>query len=366
MQDNLIMDDAWQDRLELARAVARRLEAQYGCRMAAKELLAFAKDKKWEVRAEAAMAMRFLSPMDLDAFLPLLEDECAIVQEHARRSMEARRKEDARLARRSSAGRRDARVWASFAREFGAEAARKAREITERAYADAIGGVTHDMRSLLRPLFPALDRLEERDVRLLEPKDAQEARRDLCEMRDRLRLVSQVVEDSRELSLDIDCSNPRTDTVAALLKEALAQVKAELDSLPQPVPMPPVGVDCPASLTVTAPLLPLVRAFRNLLKNAVEACLGREDGHVQAVVTQRGNVITVLIQDNGPGIPPDELKAYNSFRPHCATRKSGGTGFGLAIANAKLRAIGGSLALESEEGKGTTAIVKLMRNGGIK
>ena len=125
------------------------------------------------------------------------------------------------------------------------------------------------------------------------------------------------------------------------------------------------GAGLPASLTVTAPLRLWYALFRNLLKNAVEACLS-EDGHVQAVVSQRGNVITVLIQDNGPGIPPDELKAYNSFRPHCVTRKSGGTGFGLAIANAKLRAIGGSLALESEEGKGTTAIVKLMRNGGVK
>ena len=63
MQDNLIMDDAWQDRLEQARAVARRLEAQYGCRMAAKELLAFARDTKWEVRAEAAMWNTLLMDM---------------------------------------------------------------------------------------------------------------------------------------------------------------------------------------------------------------------------------------------------------------------------------------------------------------
>jgi len=69
-----------------------------------------------------------------------------------------------------------------------------------------------------------------------------------------------------------------------------------------------------------------------------------------------GYTIHVEIQDSGIGVPHDKLS--DIFKPfsqadNSTTRKYGGTGLGLAIARSLCQRMGGDIAVESEEGKGS-------------
>lgn len=64
----------------------------------------------------------------------------------------------------------------------------------------------------------------------------------------------------------------------------------------------------------------------------------------------RGDKVTVVIQDNGSGIKPDNIKRI--FEPFHTT-KTGGTGLGLAITHKILETHGARTFVESELGKGT-------------
>jgi signal transduction histidine kinase len=67
--------------------------------------------------------------------------------------------------------------------------------------------------------------------------------------------------------------------------------------------------------------------------------------------------VQVQVCDNGPGIPADRLPVIcDSFRQGdgSETRSQGGVGIGLSLAKRLIEEMGGSLAVESEIGRGTT------------
>jgi len=66
--------------------------------------------------------------------------------------------------------------------------------------------------------------------------------------------------------------------------------------------------------------------------------------------------VRVEFEDNGPGIPKEDMKRL--FSPFFTTKPKG-TGMGLAIARKIVTAHGGTIVLDSLEGKGTTARIWL-------
>ena len=79
-------------------------------------------------------------------------------------------------------------------------------------------------------------------------------------------------------------------------------------------------------------------------------------GEAGVALTVRMSVARVEIRDSGAGIPPDRLARV--FDPFFSTR-SEGTGLGLSIARQIVHAHGGTIAIASEEGQGTTVVVEL-------
>ena len=66
--------------------------------------------------------------------------------------------------------------------------------------------------------------------------------------------------------------------------------------------------------------------------------------------------LSLAVQDTGIGIPTSEQeKIFEAFRQTegQSTRKYGGTGLGLSISKSLTEAMGGTLSLQSEEGKGS-------------
>ena len=71
-----------------------------------------------------------------------------------------------------------------------------------------------------------------------------------------------------------------------------------------------------------------------------------------------GGTVVVEIQDDGPGIAP-ELRD-RLFEPFFSTKPAGrGTGLGLSISQRIVAEHGGTIELDSEQGRGTTARVRL-------
>ena len=78
-----------------------------------------------------------------------------------------------------------------------------------------------------------------------------------------------------------------------------------------------------------------------------------------AVVAQQvdGKGVRITVQDNGEGIPIDELPhVFERFyrTDHARSRDTGGSGLGLAIARSLVEAHGGRIWAESVEGEGST------------
>ncbi|GIX06812.1 MAG: hypothetical protein KatS3mg115_1215 [Candidatus Poribacteria bacterium] len=99
----------------------------------------------------------------------------------------------------------------------------------------------------------------------------------------------------------------------------------------------------------------LGQVITNLLSNAIKFT-PPETGHVRVRIRREGNLVSVQVIDNGPGIPPEEQsKIFDKFHQVSSvhTRQQGGSGLGLAIAKSIVEAHGGRIWVDSEVGKGS-------------
>ncbi|MGF1466669.1 MAG: ATP-binding protein [Sandaracinaceae bacterium] len=103
----------------------------------------------------------------------------------------------------------------------------------------------------------------------------------------------------------------------------------------------------------------LVQVLLNLIVNAGQAMAGRrsEDSWVR-VRTWDDSDVCIAVEDNGPGISPDQIGRI--FDPFYTTRRSeGGTGLGLAICNSLVQHMGGFIEVDSTPSGGARFVVRL-------
>jgi PAS domain S-box-containing protein len=98
----------------------------------------------------------------------------------------------------------------------------------------------------------------------------------------------------------------------------------------------------------------LESALVNVLENAAEACAAEGSAKSHRVVFQvEGNaeVVGFLVEDNGIGMTPEQLK--NLFTVFFSTKGQKGTGLGLYIADRVIRQHGGTITVDSAAGRGS-------------
>ena len=112
---------------------------------------------------------------------------------------------------------------------------------------------------------------------------------------------------------------------------------------------------------IQADMRQLSKAFNNLIRNAMQAMLSGgklsvkslyQEEHIEgtSALTVRNGWITLIFQDTGVGISPEDIK--NIFTPFFTT-KDIGTGLGLAITHKVITEHGGRIEVESHEGEGS-------------
>lgn len=124
--------------------------------------------------------------------------------------------------------------------------------------------------------------------------------------------------------------------------------------------------------TIDTPLPAVADGFRmrqvidNLVSNAIKYTPA--EGGVRVAGTMTAGGISVVVSDSGIGIPADDLPKILTpyFRTRQARETASGTGLGLGITKEIVEAHGGTLTIESSEGRGTTVTLVLPRTADEK
>ncbi len=197
-----------------------------------------------------------------------------------------------------------------------------------------VGAIAHDLRT-------PLTRLRFRIEALPEDQRAKIAS-DLDQMEEMI---------AATLAFVRDTSRPgeRTPLELSSLLESLCDEMAETGA--------PAEMEPGEKVVLVGDPMALRRLFANLLENAVKF-----GGQARARVFRDETHAIVEIDDDGPGIPPqDAEKVFEPFyrREPSRNRKTGGIGLGLAVVRSIARGHGGDVLLENRATGGLTARVLL-------
>jgi signal transduction histidine kinase len=272
-----------------------------------------------------------------------------------------------RATRRIARGDLDARVAATSSDELrrlvedfnqmAADLKRQRRELerTQRleAWADMARQVAHDIKNPLTPIQLSAEHAQRVNLdrgRPLSPA------LDECvtSILSQVKLLRQI---SAEFSSFASSPTPRPEQTAlpALIDEVVEPYRTGLShripiEVQAPADLPPLMID----RTLFA------RALTNVIENALHAMPGGGRLSIttrQSAGTSNGTAaIVVEVSDTGIGMDQDALSKI--FEPYFST-KATGTGLGLTIAKRNTELNGGTIAVRSQRGVGTTVTMTL-------
>lgn len=155
------------------------------------------------------------------------------------------------------------------------------------------------------------------------------------------KIISDLLDYSREIKLDLTKSNPKS-----IIREALSLVE-----IPKNVQVIDLTKNKPR---IKVDVGKIKRAFVNIIKNTIEAM---PKGGTLTIKTKKldGN-LEFVFSDTGVGM---SKKTMEKLWTPLFTTKAKGMGFGLSICKRVIEAHGGSISVESARGKGTTFTVTI-------
>ncbi len=232
---------------------------------------------------------------------------------------------------------------AKAAAAFNTMAARIRRFLADRNF--MLAAIGHDLRTPITRLKLRAEFIEDEELR----------RKTLADLDELEAMVAATLAFGRETLSD---EAPAPLDLAELLRTLLDEAA---DAWPE------AAERCtyrgPDHLTVSARPLALKRALTNLVGNAVKYGGGARITLLPAGQARMpGGMVTVLVEDDGPGIDPEETERV--FQPFVRleasrNRETGGVGLGLTIARNILRAHGGDAVIAPRAGGGTRATATL-------
>jgi signal transduction histidine kinase/DNA-binding response OmpR family regulator len=207
-------------------------------------------------------------------------------------------------------------------------------------------GVAHEVNNPLQPILSSLEMA-------LEDIDAGRAvERELIEY-----AINDVVRIKRIVSTLLDFARPSQSSqsltvtdVNTLITEVLALANKQLQ-----VHGIKVDTRFGESRRISANADQLKQVFLNLIVNAMDA-MKNGGGHLTVQTSEQDGFAVVVLSDTGTGIPQETLQKI--FDPFFTTKPSG-TGLGLSVSHSIIEGHGGSIAVTSQVGKGSTFRIQL-------
>ena len=216
---------------------------------------------------------------------------------------------------------------------------------------DFVANVSHELRTPLAAIKAVLETLQGGAL-----EDKAMAQDFLSRADVELDRLVQMVEELLELSRIESGEFPLTKEpveMATVLADAVNRLKPQSERSGIQLVME-VEDNLP---TVIGDAERLERVVVSLIHNALKFT---SIGEIRVSATVENGKITVRVSDSGVGIAPDELpRVFERFYKADRARSRGGTGLGLAVVKHTVLGHGGSVAVESEEGKGSTFIFSI-------
>ena len=231
----------------------------------------------------------------------------------------------------------------------------------DRVKSDFVSNVSHELRTPLTSIAGYLELLSED----LGPEvDDEHAEMMQVMQRNVVRLRS-LIEDLLDLGrLEREPERLQEVDVARLVRDVAQELRLAASSRAVTIS---VEVDH-SPVMVEADAAQLQRALANLLSNAVK--FSYDGGDVHLHLANHGEQVEVSVSDHGIGIPAaDQDKLGERFyrASNAVTAHIPGTGLGLRMVQAIVSNHHGTFGLSSEEGRGTTATLRLpVQRGGLE
>jgi len=218
-------------------------------------------------------------------------------------------------------------------------------ENAEKLRRNLVTDVAHELRSPVSNIRIQLEAIEDN---LLEPDT-----RTMSSIHEETMLLSRLIDDLQDLSL-MEAGRLKMDTQPVEIPRIIEQAgeallpKAQANNIS-------IEVDIQDNLPgcMVDPHR-IGQVIRNLVNNAIAHT--HADGLIKISAKRVDNRIEICVEDNGEGIPADDIpNIFERFYrvDKSRSRATGGSGLGLTIARRLVEAHGGRIWVESEVGKGS-------------
>jgi PAS domain S-box-containing protein len=253
-------------------------------------------------------------------------------------------------------------LWLSFVAVRSSEGIVYAvRDLTserglEEAKSEFVATVSHELRTPMAGIYGAAQTLLREDIEL-DPSDHRTLLEIIATQAVRLSQITEEVLIASRLDRDdlpIERERVEVGPLAAETVEHMRSNLPEVTTLALDVEpdLPPASADRDR----------LQQVLVNLLDNAIK--YSPNGGQILLTVTGPANGVRIAVADSGLGIPSaEQQRIFEKFYrlDTQLSRAGGGTGLGLYITRELVRRMGGTIAVQSEPGVGSTFTVELQR-----
>jgi signal transduction histidine kinase len=266
-------------------------------------------------------------------------------------------------ARDIAAGGYDVRLPPPTPDDFGelssalGELARQLKSVAQRIdrleamRREFVANLSHEIRTPLAALSGYAETLTSTD------QDEDTRRRALLAIERHARRLDALASGLLRLS-EVEASDPRDLLREPVDLAAVSRHVAASADRRAPEGHAPIVVDVEGDAIPRADPLAVEQVLDNLVGNALAHAGDR--AAIRVIGRRVGDDVVVEVIDDGVGVAAEHLpRLFDRFYRADKARGAGGTGLGLAITKHLVEAMEGTIAIESEPGSGTRAIVRL-------
>jgi len=238
--------------------------------------------------------------------------------------------------------------------DHAATNARLVQEATRahEAKSDFLATIAHELRNPLGGILGYIDML--RDGVFTDPADVDDTLK-------RIRSQALGMLDMLQNLLDIDkieAGHARLESSDVELSKLLDELRASLPPSWQKQGVALVWKAPAAAVTITTDRGKLLTILRNLIHNAIKYTHAGEVTVAAKGLANGG--VTLSVTDTGEGIPADDLQhIFDRFRQTSNPTRGGGVGLGLHIVKRFSEALGATVEVSSERGRGSSFVLTL-------